>query len=67
MPDGAFKASLNPTDVRTKIFVIDKPANEVKPLPSPEGKRVTVATPRAERRGAIPGDGGCRSGGVPRL
>ncbi|HDT6079365.1 TPA: methyltransferase, partial [Aeromonas veronii bv. veronii] len=48
MPDGAFKASLNPTDVRTKIFVIDKPANEVKPLPSPEGKRVTVATPKGQ-------------------
>lgn len=48
MPDGAFKASLNPTDVRTKIFVIDKPANEAKPLPSPEGKRVTVATPKGQ-------------------
>ncbi|WP_230599535.1 LPD38 domain-containing protein [Aeromonas hydrophila] len=48
MPDGAFKTSLNPTDVRTKIFVIDKPANEVKPLLSPEGKRVTVATPKGQ-------------------
>ncbi len=48
MPEGSFKASLNPTDVRTKIFVIDKPANEAKPLPSPEGKRVTVATPKGQ-------------------
>ncbi|ANB54847.1 hypothetical protein WM43_20405 [Aeromonas veronii] len=48
MPEGSFKASLNPTDVRTKIFVIDKPANEVKPLLSPEGKRVTVATPKGQ-------------------
>ncbi|MCE9955576.1 LPD38 domain-containing protein [Aeromonas rivipollensis] len=48
MPEGSFKASFNPTDVRTKIFVIDKPANEAKPLPSPEGKRVTVATPKGQ-------------------
>ncbi|WP_247653976.1 LPD38 domain-containing protein [Aeromonas dhakensis] len=41
MREGAFKDSLNPTSVRTKIIVIKKPASEIKPPPSGEGKRVS--------------------------
>ncbi|MDM5117182.1 LPD38 domain-containing protein [Aeromonas hydrophila] len=46
MREGAFKDSLNPTSVRTKIIVLEKPVGETAPSPSPEGKRVTVATPK---------------------
>nr|WP_240332709.1 LPD38 domain-containing protein [Aeromonas hydrophila] len=46
MREGAFKDSLNPTGVRTKIIVLEKPVGETARAPSPEGKRVTVATPK---------------------
>ncbi|MDH1844639.1 hypothetical protein N5D99_06975 [Aeromonas caviae] len=46
MREGAFKDSLNPTSVRTKIIVLEKPVGETAPSPSPEGKRVTVSTPK---------------------
>ncbi|MFM5032335.1 LPD38 domain-containing protein [Aeromonas media] len=46
MREGAFKDSLNPTSVRTKIIVLEKPVGETARAPSPEGKRVTVATPK---------------------
>ncbi|MEH8253415.1 LPD38 domain-containing protein [Aeromonas veronii] len=46
MPEGAFKDSLNPTPVRTKIITIEKPTEASAPLPASQGKRVIVATPK---------------------
>ena len=48
MPEGAFKDSLNPTSVRTKILLIEKPAREVVAPVMGSGVRATVFTPKGK-------------------
>ncbi|MFR9719860.1 LPD38 domain-containing protein [Aeromonas diversa] len=48
MPEGAFKDSLNPTNVRTKILLIEKPAQKVAAPAIGSGARSTVFTPKGK-------------------
>ncbi|WP_368188697.1 LPD38 domain-containing protein [Aeromonas sp. R7-3] len=48
MPEGAFKDSLNPTSVRTKIITIEKPVDAVKGPELKAGTRATLHTPKGK-------------------
>ncbi|MFM4984812.1 LPD38 domain-containing protein [Aeromonas veronii] len=48
MPEGAFKDSLNPTSVRTKIITIEKPVDAVNGPELKAGARATLHTPKGK-------------------
>ncbi|MFM4714944.1 LPD38 domain-containing protein [Aeromonas veronii] len=48
MPEGAFKDSLNPTSVRTKIITIEKPVDAVNGPELKAGTRATLHTPKGK-------------------
>ncbi|WP_434430331.1 methyltransferase domain-containing protein [Aeromonas veronii] len=48
MPEGAFKDSLNPTSVRTKIITIEKPSDAVQGPTIKAGSRTTLHTPKGK-------------------